>query len=149
MLEVLVDLGFSYDSSYFPGHFDYVSADAPHEIVLGNGKRIMEVPATALCVGTEKMQLTIPVGGAYFRLEPLGIIKAMFVQRAKQGKPGLFYAHPYDLNKDCHCPAGTPLKLRLIRRLGVHGALTKLDVLLAQVPMTRIDQWLDDRSNTH
>lgn len=142
VLAVLADLGFAYDSSYFPGHFDYAGADVPHRIALGQGKSILEVPATALCIGTLGLKCSIPVGGAYFRIEPLCMIKAMFAQRARQGKPGLFYAHPYDVNKDCHCPAGTPLKLRLIRRLGVHGALKKLDMMLAQIPMTRIDQWL-------
>ena len=142
VLGVLIALGMRYDSSFFPGHFNYKVAQNPHRIILGQ-RSIVEVPATALQVGS----MAIPVGGAYFRLEPVWMLQSMFAQRATRGVPGLFYAHPYDLNPSCHCPLGTPLKLRLMRKLGVNGALKKLERILASVSFMRIDKWVDIQQN--
>ncbi len=135
---VLADLGLEYDSSFFPGHFAGPVARQPHRIRAG-GAELCEIPATALHLGP----LTLPVGGAYFRALPLAAARAMFVRCERRGLPGVFYAHPYDLNPACHCPAGTPWKLRLMRRVGVRGALAKLEALLREFPLTRIDAWLE------
>lgn len=135
---VLAELGLEYDSSVFPGHFPEPLRRVPHRIPTDHGV-LYEIPATALRLGP----LTVPVGGAYFRALPLAATRAMLGQRARQGLPGLLYAHPYDLNPDCHCPEGTPRKLRLLRRIGVRGAMVKLERLLRDYRFTRIDAWLE------
>ena len=136
VLGVLADLGLEYDSSFFPGHFSGAVARRPHRVRAG-GAELCEIPATALHLGP----LTLPVGGAYFRALPLAAARAMFEQCEDRCLPGVFY----DLNPACHCPAGTPWKLRLMRRVGVRGALAKLEVLLRERRMTRIDAWLEGR----
>jgi polysaccharide deacetylase family protein (PEP-CTERM system associated) len=70
-LDILVELGFVYDSSIFPVHHDrYGIPDAeraPHRMSTPNGKFIVEWPlATATILG-----FRLPVaGGGYFRLLP-------------------------------------------------------------------------------
>ena len=136
-LTVMVEEGLKYDSSVFPGHLPNFP-EKPCKITTPAGK-IREIPASALHIGP----IAAPVGGAWFRIFPLAVTSAMFAQKEKAGEPGIFYAHPYDLNPATHCPKGTPAKLRLMRRVNVQGAWKKLDKLLDQFKFTSIRNWLD------
>lgn len=135
-LPEMIAAGLKYDSSIFPGHFPNFSENAC--IIKTVAGEIIEIPARALHIGP----FTAPIGGAWFRLFPQALTSIFFAQCEKVTKPGLFYAHPYDLNPKSHCPVGTPLKLQLIRRLNVKGAWKKLENLLGQYKFTSIHTWL-------
>jgi polysaccharide deacetylase family protein (PEP-CTERM system associated) len=99
-LDILVELGFVYDSSIFPVHHDrYGIPDAervPHRMATPNGKSIVEWPlATARILG-----FRFPVaGGGYFRLLPywLSCWGLASINRNDR-QPFIFYLHPWEID---------------------------------------------------
>jgi polysaccharide deacetylase family protein (PEP-CTERM system associated) len=100
-LDVLVDLGFSYDSSIFPVHHDrYGISDAersPHRLSTPGGKVIVEWPlSTAQVLG-----LKIPVsGGGYFRILPFWVTRWGLKSINRQNRPFIFYLHPWEIDPE-------------------------------------------------
>ena len=96
-LDILEELGFSYDSSIFPIHHDnYGIPNAPRfEYKLPNHK-MMEYPlSTSLFFGQK-----IPVaGGGYFRLFPYWFTRTALKRiNHKEKKPFIFYLHPWEVD---------------------------------------------------
>jgi polysaccharide deacetylase family protein (PEP-CTERM system associated) len=100
-LDVLIDEGHVYDSSIFPIHHDrYGIPDAQRHAHTLPGARgtILEIPASTVRLG----QMNFPIaGGGYFRLLPYlwtrwGIDRVNRVE----GKPVVFYMHPWELDPD-------------------------------------------------
>jgi polysaccharide deacetylase family protein (PEP-CTERM system associated) len=99
-LDILVELGFVYDSSIFPVHHDrYGIPDAeriPHRLTTPNGKSIVEWPlATARILG-----IRLPVaGGGYFRLLPYWLSRWGLVSiNRRELRPFAFYLHPWEID---------------------------------------------------
>lgn len=136
-LNIMALEGIKYDSSFFPGRFTNPRRLSPHLLKLPSGN-LIEIPAAGALFGP----WTVPAGGAWFRALPFFVARRMFRQKEKRGEPAVFYAHPYDLNPDAHCPPGTPLKLKIIRRLGVAGAFDRLERLLMDYKFISAAEWL-------
>ena len=101
-LNILVELGFTYDSSIFPVHHDrYGIPDAertPHRLSTPDGKLIVEWPlATASLLG-----LRLPVaGGGYFRLLPYWLSRwGLASINRREGRPFIFYLHPWEIDPE-------------------------------------------------
>ena len=98
-LDVLVKNGFCYDSSIYPTfNYRYGMVKANrfcHELVTEANSKIFEIP-----VATARfMKLNLPVGGgAYFRAWPYAVTKWAFRQINRQGRPVVFYIHPWELD---------------------------------------------------
>lgn len=99
-LDILVQLGFTYDSSIFPVHHDrYGIPDAeraPHRLSTPGGKMIVEWPlATASILG-----LRLPVaGGGYFRLLPYWLSHwGLASINRRELRPFIFYLHPWEID---------------------------------------------------
>ncbi|GAH93554.1 unnamed protein product, partial [marine sediment metagenome] len=94
-LDILKELGFIYDSSIYPFglHNVYGIKHAnPLLHALPNG--LIEFPMST----TELFGKRIPFGGGgYFRLYPLLLTKIFLSKLNKQGHPGMFYIHPYEV----------------------------------------------------
>jgi polysaccharide deacetylase family protein (PEP-CTERM system associated) len=98
-LDILIDEGYSYDSSIFPIRHDRygipVSPREPFPIERERG-RLMEVPGSTVRVGP----LNLPIaGGGYFRLLPYewtrwGIARL----NAVEGQAAVFYIHPWEVD---------------------------------------------------
>jgi polysaccharide deacetylase family protein (PEP-CTERM system associated) len=101
-LDILVELGFIYDSSIFPVHHDRYGIPnaerAPHRLSTPKGKSIVEWPlATASIFG-----LRLPVaGGGYFRLLPYWLSHwgLASINRREQ-QPFIFYLHPWEIDPE-------------------------------------------------
>jgi polysaccharide deacetylase family protein (PEP-CTERM system associated) len=99
-LDVLVELGFAYDSSIFPVRHDRYGIPnaerAPHRMSTPNGKSIVEWPlSTAKIFG-----IRVPVaGGGYFRLLPYSLSHwgLASINRREQ-RPFVFYLHPWEID---------------------------------------------------
>ena len=99
-LDILVELGFVYDSSIFPVRHDrYGIPDAerlPHRMFTPGGQSIVEWPlATATIFGCR-----LPVaGGGYFRLMPYWLSRwgLASINRREQ-RPFVFYLHPWEID---------------------------------------------------
>jgi polysaccharide deacetylase family protein (PEP-CTERM system associated) len=102
-LDILVEEGFSYDSSIFPViHDTYGIPDAerfPHTLQTGAGP-LLEFPLTTLDfqLGWKKLRLPI-AGGGYLRLLPVGIIRRGIesINRREQ-QPAVLYFHPWEID---------------------------------------------------
>jgi len=99
-LDILVELGFAYDSSIFPVRHDrYGIPDAeraPHRMSTPAGKSIVEWPlATARVFGCR-----IPVaGGGYFRLLPYWLSRwGLASINRRDLQPFIFYLHPWEID---------------------------------------------------
>ncbi len=99
-LEILVEEGYTYDSSLFPvrrsGYGYPGGTRRPSTLQLGPGE-LREFPPTTLAVGP----MVLPAaGGAYFRLLPYGLVRAGLRQATRSGHPGTFYIHPWEIDPD-------------------------------------------------
>ncbi len=98
-LDVLIDEGYTYDSSVFPIRRDrYGLPGAPRQVHLISRARgsIVEVPPSTVRLAG----LTIPVaGGGYFRLYPYDLTRRA-IRRLNEceGVPAVVYLHPWELD---------------------------------------------------
>jgi len=99
-LDVLVELGFTYDSSVFPIRHDRYGIPgaerAPHYLPTPGGKVIAEWPlSTARIFGVK-----IPVsGGGYFRLLPYWLTRwGLNSINRHESRPFIFYLHPWEID---------------------------------------------------
>jgi polysaccharide deacetylase family protein (PEP-CTERM system associated) len=142
-LDVLVEQGFTVDSSIFPigGHDRYGLPGAAKEIHQRPTScgSICEFPPSAWTRG----RMSIPIGGGYFRLFPLSLTLKAIAAVRRCGRPAMFYIHPWEID---------PLQPR-VKRLGVktvfrhYVGLTKterrLRRLLQTVSFDRMDRVID------
>lgn len=100
-LDILVEEGFTYDSSIFPIVHDlYGIPDArrfPHVIRRAAGP-IREFPITTLGLAGERLRLPVG-GGGYLRLFPVGLIRRAFDRiNRRERQPAVLYFHPWELD---------------------------------------------------
>jgi polysaccharide deacetylase family protein (PEP-CTERM system associated) len=99
-LDVLLDLGFQYDSSVFPIHHDRYgipgAAEEPGPITAPSGRTIVEFPLAAATFGSARIPVS---GGGYFRLLPYGLTRWGLRQiNERKGRPFVFYLHPWEID---------------------------------------------------
>ena len=153
-LDILVELGFAYDSSIFPVRHDRYGIPSaermPHRMSTPGDASIVEWPlATAQVFGC-----TLPVaGGGYFRLLPYWLTRwGLASINRHESQPFIFYLHPWEIDPGQPRVAASLLsrfrhytnldkcEARLQRLLGdfrfgtVRDSLAKLDLLPASMP---------------
>lgn len=101
-LDILVELGFKYDSSIFPVRHDRYGIPngrtMPYVHETENGQRIVEFPLTTKDI----LGYRLPVsGGGYFRIFPYGVTRAALrsINRREQ-RPFIFYLHPWEIDPE-------------------------------------------------
>jgi polysaccharide deacetylase family protein (PEP-CTERM system associated) len=97
-IDVLKDLGFIYDSSIFPTSFHNrygFNGISCLPFRFGNG--LLEIPLSTYRFGGANFPLA---GGGYFRLFPYVYFRHFFQRLNKQGKPIVFYLHPWELDPE-------------------------------------------------
>jgi len=96
-LDILAELGFTYDSSIFPiMHDNYGIPDSPRFSYQHPGMSMIEYPiSTAVLMGRK-----IPVsGGGYFRLFPYWFTRlALKLINGRERQPFVFYLHPWEVD---------------------------------------------------
>ena len=101
-IQVLADLGFSYDSSIFPIHHDrYGIAGAPrwpYRLNTPDNASIVEFPPSTV----DLLGLRLPVGGGgYFRIYPYWLTRAALNHlNRREGRPFMFYLHPWEIDPE-------------------------------------------------
>ena len=100
-LDILVELGFHYDSSLFPVYHDRYGMPGcdvnPHQLITDGGRKLVEFP-----LSTKNMfGYRLPVaGGGYFRLFPYWLNRFCWKSINKQNKPFVFYLHPWEIDPE-------------------------------------------------
>jgi len=98
--DVLIEAGYTYDSSIFPVHrgdYGYPGVDPEPHYVERPAGRILEIPLTTTTLAGWRVPAA---GGGYFRLLPYGLTARAFDQRVEDGRPGMFYIHPWELDPE-------------------------------------------------
>ncbi len=100
-LDLLLDEGYRYDSSVFPvRHPDYGipgAQEAIHDLTTPSGRTITEFPMTVARVWGQKIPVS---GGGYFRLLPFLVTKFGLDRVNREGRPAVFYLHPWEVDPD-------------------------------------------------
>jgi polysaccharide deacetylase family protein (PEP-CTERM system associated) len=143
--DVLLEEGYTYDSSLFPirrPDYGYPKAPSiPHTITREAGS-LLEFPmATLTLFGTR-----IPAaGGGYLRQLPLGVIRRGLLQLEQSGSPGMFYIHPWEVDPgQPRLPVGWVTRIRHYR--GLDRTMGLLERLLREFRFTSVSRWLADRA---
>ena|SRR5882762_1722273 len=124
-LEILVELGFAFDSSIFPvNHPNYGIPDAsrdPHRVQTPSGS-IVEFPMTTL----EFAGMRSPFGGgAYLRLLPYWYTRwGVRFLNARENRSVCLYLHPWELDPEQPRMSGS-LTSRVRHYIGLRNTLVK------------------------
>ncbi|MBY0521006.1 MAG: DUF3473 domain-containing protein [Sphingomonas sp.] len=134
---VLADAGYAYSSSVAPVvHDHYGWPDAPKFATCPvPGAELIELPITIARVAGRP----IATGGGFFRLFPGAFTHQAIERLNADGRPAIFYFHPWDMDPGQPRVANAPLKskLRHYSRLGAMAG--KLRTLIARHRWDRVD----------
>jgi polysaccharide deacetylase family protein (PEP-CTERM system associated) len=96
-VDILVRNGVKYDSSIFPirHHPDYGLPDA--RLAIHKRGELIEVPMSVAEIFGQRVPCS---GGGYFRLTPYMATKFLMQTCNRQGRPVIFYLHPWEIDAD-------------------------------------------------
>jgi len=125
-IDVLKGIGFAYDSSIFPTSFHNrygFNGISCLPFRFKNG--LLEIPLSTYRLGKANFPLA---GGGYFRLLPYAYFRHFFRRLNRQGKPIVFYLHPWELD-----PEQPRLKIRLDYRFRHYVNIEKTEKRLEKL----------------
>ena len=99
-LDILIEEGYRYDSSLFPGRrpgYGYAAGGRDPYLLKRAAGTLLEIPPTTLRFAGMNLPAA---GGAYFRLLPYALVRAGLRQAARRGASGTFYLHPWEVDPD-------------------------------------------------
>lgn len=130
--DVLREEGYAYSSSVFPVKHDrYGIPDFPRGPVRvddGDGRWIWELPMTTWRVAGRNVPAS---GGGWLRLLPLGVMRAGLRQAEAQGRPGMLYLHPWEVDPDQPRLAEASRMARFRHTVNLKHTAGRLDKLLS------------------
>lgn len=138
-LEVLQEAGHEYSSSIYPIKHDlYGMPQAPRFPFYPNGDDgLLEVPVTTFTLAKRRFPCG---GGGYFRLFPYPIYRwAMRRVNNKDGQPGVFYFHPWEIDPEQPRQTGISAKTRFRHYLNLERMEARLEQLLRDFSWGRMD----------
>jgi polysaccharide deacetylase family protein (PEP-CTERM system associated) len=101
-LDILGQLGFTWDSSIFPTRHDNYgipgSPEEPYWLITDSGAQLTEFPLTTAKVLGQPVPAA---GGGYFRQYPYWLSRWLFARASEQGrKSQIFYLHPWEIDPE-------------------------------------------------
>ena len=129
-LDVLIDLGFRYDSSIFPIRHDRYGLPGarpePNVLAAPSGRTLVEFPMSAASF----FGLQVPVsGGGYFRILPYWLTRAGLKQiNERRGRPFTFYLHPWEVD-----PGQPRIRVGAFSRFRHYTNLSRCEMRLRRV----------------
>jgi polysaccharide deacetylase family protein (PEP-CTERM system associated) len=136
--DCVVEAGYLYSSSVYPIRHDHYGA--PHAPRFPHRSRadLLEVPITT----ARLFERNWPAGGGgYFRLMPYSVSRWL-IQRVNEvdGRPAIFYFHPWELDPGQPRVPGVGTKTRLRHYLNLHRTEHRLRRLLSDFRWDRVDR---------
>ena len=137
-LDVLGETGHAYSSSIYPIRHDlYGMPDAPRFPFRMRQGSIVEIPVTTMRLAHRNYPCG---GGGYFRLMPYGAFRWMLRRvNTEDGRPGLFYFHPWEVDPGQPRINAAPLKSRIRHYLNLGSMHSRLERLLRDFDWGRMD----------
>ena len=127
-LDVLIEEGFQYDSSMFPIRrrgYGFPGANPDVHTLIRPAGRLLEIPPTTAVVAGLRLPAA---GGGWFRQLPYGLTRSGFRQCEQDGRTGMFYIHPWELD-----PEQPRLPVPFLQRLRHYRGLRRMDERLARL----------------
>ena len=137
--EVLVEHGYRYSSSVAPvAHDHYGWPEAPRFAFRPvAGSPLIEIPVTTAEVAERRFAAG---GGGFFRVLPYALSRWAIRQvNAREGRPAVFYFHPWEVDPEQPRVAGAPLRSRLRHYTNLSRMHGKLERLLGEFRWGRMD----------
>jgi polysaccharide deacetylase family protein (PEP-CTERM system associated) len=138
--DCLADAGFAYSSSVYPILHDvYGIVRAPRlPFRPRNAPRIVELPLATLAVGP----LNLPAaGGGLFRLLPYALSRGAIARLNRvEGRSGVFYVHPWELDAGQPPAAGIGALARWRHGANLARMPNRLALLLRDIAWDRLDR---------
>jgi polysaccharide deacetylase family protein (PEP-CTERM system associated) len=140
---ILRDAGYCYSSSVNPiAHDLYGMPEAPREPFQPDGSGFWEIPMTTVRALGRNWPCS---GGGYFRLLPSTLYRAGLAQvNRAEGRPGIFYFHPWEIDPQQPRIAGVGWKSRLRHYTNLSGMAARIDRVLAGFAWDRMDRVFAD-----
>ena len=142
-IDILRESGIQYDSSVFPVGFhpDYGIPDAelsPH--LLGGG--LTELPMGVAELAGRRIPCS---GGGYFRLYPYALTRALMRRCNRQGRPVMFYLHPWETDPGQPRVSGLPWTKRFRHYNNLDKTVQRLERLLSDFRFTSARRLIADQ----
>ena len=136
--EVLAEHGYAYSSSVAPiVHDHYGWRDAPRfAFDPVPGSELVEIPVTTAILRGKRLAAG---GGGVFRGLPYGFSRWAIRQVNAEGRPAVFYFHPWEVDPGQPRVAGAPLRSRLRHYTNLSRMAGKLSDLLGDFAWGRMD----------
>lgn len=100
-LDILAELGFTWDSSLFPVRHDVYgmpgTPETPYRLTTDNGHALVEFPLSTLRLLGQRLPIA---GGGYFRLYPYWFTRWGLGTINRRGDPFIFYLHPWEIDPE-------------------------------------------------
>lgn len=142
-LDILLELGFTWDSSIFPVYHDrYGIPDSPKHPyrIRCNGGELLEFPLTSAKLLGYQMPAA---GGGYFRLYPYALSRWLFKQATDNNNvPAIFYLHPWEIDPDQPRVPGASLLSRFRHYNNLDRCMPRLRQLLSEFPFGTVSESL-------
>lgn len=141
--DVLADAGYHYSSSIVPIHHDqYGTPDAPRFAFAVADGRLTEIPISTVNLAGRNINCG---GGGWFRLFPYGFSRwALRRVNMREGRSGLFYFHPWEIDPGQPRPKGLTAKTRFRHYLNLSRMEPRLECLLKDFQWDRMDRVFAD-----
>lgn len=139
-LDELAEAGYQYSSSVYPVKHDlYGMPEAPRFAFRPRGDDgILEIPITTIRIGSKNLPCG---GGGFFRLYPYAVSRwALLKVNGKEGQPGMFYFHPWEIDPDQPRQKGVSLKTRIRHYLNLGRMESRLQALMRDFAWDRMDR---------
>jgi polysaccharide deacetylase family protein (PEP-CTERM system associated) len=143
-LDVVAEVGLSYDSSIFPvQNYRYGipgSPRTPYLVKLPSGATLCEFPVSTVQAFGRNWPCT---GGAYFRIYPYELTRRNILRLNNEGIPVNFYIHPWELDPD-HPHPPLPWRVSLTHYFRLRSTVSKLKRLLTDFCFTTLQSVIEN-----
>ena len=141
---LLEDAGYTYSSSVNPIRHDlYGMPDAPRVPFRPEGGALWEIPMTTLRAFGRNWPCS---GGGYFRLLPYSVFRqGLRLVNQREGRPGVFYFHPWEVDPNQPRVADCSWKSRFRHYTNLSRMTARLDRLLRDFVWDRMDRVFADQ----
>jgi polysaccharide deacetylase family protein (PEP-CTERM system associated) len=136
-IPVLEELGFTYDSSFFPiamhDRYGWLSGVDPSATVSELRPGFYEVAISCLSLGRRRVPWG---GGGYFRLIPYPVFRGGIKRILASGQPYVFYIHPWEIDPDQPRVTGLSRTARFRHYNGLGSAEARVQSLVRDLHWT-------------
>lgn len=142
--DMLADLGYRYSSSVFPVRHDrYGIPDFPRGptiVECSGGRTIYELPMTTWRLFGRNFPAA---GGGWLRLLPLAATRRALRQAEDEGRPGMLYLHPWEIDPDQPRLAAASRMSKFRHTVNLHKTASRLERLFERFRFGRMDAIVD------